>query len=214
MATKNAIIVGLILFIVVSTASTAISNTKSELKLGFYKTKCPNAEKIIRSTVDKYISRAPSLAAPILRLYFHDCFVRGCDGSVLLNSTTSEAEKDAIPNLSLRGFQVIDAAKEELEKQCPGVVSCADILALATRDTVDMIGGPVWSVPMGRRDGVISLKKDALTNLPSPFASFEQLKSSFIKKGLNVKDFVVLSLSALPIAEPLQVESPNQQTLP
>ncbi|XP_059068368.1 peroxidase 3-like [Cryptomeria japonica] len=132
MATKNDIIVGLILsvlFIVASTASTAISNTKSELKLGFYKTSCPNAETIIRSTVDEYISRAPSLAAPILRLYFHDCFVgvshnslvdyiltlsdrinfdsqcnamQGCDALVLLNSTTREAEKDAIPNLSLR----------------------------------------------------------------------------------------------------------------
>ncbi|GLJ48502.1 hypothetical protein SUGI_1023570 [Cryptomeria japonica] len=105
MATKNDIIVGLILsvlFIVASTASTAISNTKSELKLGFYKTSCPNAETIIRSTVDEYISRAPSLAAPILRLYFHDCFVGGCDALVLLNSTTREAEKDAIPNLSLR----------------------------------------------------------------------------------------------------------------
>ncbi|GLJ48512.1 hypothetical protein SUGI_1023690 [Cryptomeria japonica] len=196
MASKKSIVVGLILSvlsIVARSATTAISNGKTELKLDFYKRSCPEAEKIVRSTVDKYISSAPSLAAPILRMYFHDCFVRGCDGSVLLNSTNKDAEKDAIPNLSLRGFQVIDAAKAELEKQCPGVVSCADILALVTRDAVDMIGGPVWSVPMGRRDGVISLKKDALTNLPSPSASFEQLKSSFIKKGLNMKDLVVLS---------------------
>ncbi|GLJ48503.1 hypothetical protein SUGI_1023590 [Cryptomeria japonica] len=96
--------------------------------------------------------------------------------------------KDVFSRLFCKGMRRV-----ELEKQCPGVVSCADILALVTRDAVDIIGGPMWSVPMGRRDGVISMKKDALTNLPSPFASFEQLKSSFIKKGLNVKDLVVLS---------------------
>jgi hypothetical protein len=67
-------------------------------------------------------------------------WLKGCDGSVLLNSTKStKAEKDAIPNLSLRGFQVIDAAKAAVEKVCPGVVSCADILALVARDAVHMV---------------------------------------------------------------------------
>lgn len=65
---------------------------------------------------------------------------QGCDGSVLLNSTTNnQAEKDAFPNLSLRGFNVIDAVKVAVEKQCPGVVSCADILALIARDAVRMV---------------------------------------------------------------------------
>lgn len=63
--------------------------------------------------------------------------MQGCEGSVLLNSTkNSIAEKSAGPNLSLRGFQVIDGVKRVLEKQCPGVVSCADILALVARDAV------------------------------------------------------------------------------
>ena len=67
-------------------------------------------------------------------------WLKGCDGSVLLNSTNStKAEKDATPNLSLRGFQVIDAAKAAVEKVCPGVVSCADILALVARDAVHMV---------------------------------------------------------------------------
>lgn len=60
--------------------------------------------------------------------------LQGCEGSVLLNSATQTAEKNAIPNLSLRGFGVIDRVKSALEKECPEVVSCADIVALVARD--------------------------------------------------------------------------------
>ena len=62
---------------------------------------------------------------------------QGCDASVLIDSTANNlAEKAAIPNLSLAGFDIIDEVKTELEKTCPGVVSCADIVALAARDSV------------------------------------------------------------------------------
>ncbi|XP_059664472.1 peroxidase 27-like [Cornus florida] len=164
------------------------------LKLGFYSKTCPSAEAIVKRTTAQFVSRAPSLAAPLLRMHFHDCFVRGCDGSVLLNSTrNNQTEKSAFPNQSLRGFQVIDAAKSAVEKKCPGVVSCADILALVARDAVSAINGPSWAVPLGRRDGRVSILSDALTNLPSPFANITQLKAAFSSKGLTVKDLGVLS---------------------
>lgn len=68
---------------------------------------------------------------------------QGCDASVLLDSTANNtAEKDAIPNLSLAGFDVIDEVKTQLEKTCPGKVSCADILALAARDSVSFQVSP------------------------------------------------------------------------
>lgn len=64
--------------------------------------------------------------------------MQGCDASVLLDDTeTFTGEKTAGANAnSLRGYEVIDSIKSEVENICPGVVSCADILALAARDSV------------------------------------------------------------------------------
>ena len=75
--------------------------------------------------------------------------LQGCDASVLLNATGGKkAEKDATPNLTLRGFGFIDRIKALLEKECRGVVSCADILALAARDSVGVIvSAPHSSLP-------------------------------------------------------------------
>ncbi|KAL4201468.1 hypothetical protein AMTRI_Chr02g216250 [Amborella trichopoda] len=164
------------------------------LKLGFYNKICPQAEQIIQKTIARYVLRAPTLAAPLLRMHFHDCFVRGCDASLLLNSTKGNtAEKDHPSNLSLRGFYIFDAVKEAVEKVCPGVVSCADIVALAARDAVSLIHGPTWDVPTGRRDGRVSKISDILTNSPSPFMNITQLKQMFSAKGLDSKDLAVLS---------------------
>lgn len=106
-------------------------------RVGFYSRTCPRAESIVKSTVRDHLKSDPSLAAGLLRLHFHDCFVQGCDASVLIEGP--QTERTALPNLSLKGFEVINDAKTQLEAVCPGVVSCADILALATRDSVDLV---------------------------------------------------------------------------
>ncbi|KAK4492303.1 hypothetical protein RD792_003106 [Penstemon davidsonii] len=169
------------------------ANSQS-LKTNFYQKTCPPLESVVQATTARYISRVPSLAAALLRMHFHDCFVRGCDGSVLISSTSNNtAERDSIPNLSLRGFQVIDAVKSAVERQCPGQVSCADILALVARDAVSLINGPSWPVPLGRRDGRVSNATEALFGLPPPFFNATQLIAAFASKNLTIKDLVVLS---------------------
>ncbi|URE15700.1 peroxidase [Musa troglodytarum] len=91
---------------------------------------------------------------------------KGCDASILIDG--SGTEKTAPPNLSVRGYDLIDQAKTQLERACPGVVSCADIIAIATRDAVVLGGGTqyTYAVQTGRRDGNISLASDASKNLP------------------------------------------------
>ncbi|KAJ8554538.1 hypothetical protein K7X08_025216 [Anisodus acutangulus] len=168
----------------------------AQLQLNFYAKSCPQAEKIIEDYVQKHIPNAPSLAASLLRLQFHDCFVRGCDGSVLLNFTSrtkNQTEKVAVPNQTLRGFSFIDGVKKAVEAECPVIVSCADIVALVARDSVVVTGGPYWKVPTGRRDGIISNPSEALTNITPPTSDFSSLQTSFASKGLDLKDLVLLS---------------------
>jgi peroxidase len=68
--------------------------------------------------------------------------MQGCDASVLLDGSTSgPSEQDAPPNLSLRAtaFEIIDDLRERVHKQCGQVVSCADITAIAARDSVFLV---------------------------------------------------------------------------
>ncbi|CAN1843733.1 Peroxidase 3 [Linum perenne] len=160
--------------------------------MNFYSQSCPKAEQIVLDYVKKHISNAPSLASPLLRMHFHDCF--GCDASVMINSTSNNtAEKAATPNLTLRGFNFLDGLKSLLERECPGVVSCADILALTARDSVALIGGPTWRVPTGRRDGRVSNSTEALNAIPPPTSNFTTLQTLFGNVGLDLKDLVLLS---------------------
>ncbi|WOL18101.1 peroxidase 1 [Canna indica] len=170
------------------------STTDAHVELGFYNETCPNAEAIVLEEMKMILSADPTLAPSLLRMHFQDCFVRGCDGSILLNSSANNlAEKDAPPNKSLRGFDAIDRIKAKLEETCPGIVSCTDILTIAARDAVFLTDGPFYDVPTGRRDGNMSEAADLPGNLPPPTATIDELKASFLQRNLTVKDLVVLS---------------------
>ncbi|KAL2901544.1 Peroxidase 14 [Bienertia sinuspersici] len=116
----------------------SLQNSSQFLVGDFYRESCPLLEEIVRYIIKNKVLRQPRVAAQLLRLHFHDCFVQGCDGSVLLDSNGAiVSEKGANPNRnSLRGFEVIDEIKAALEEACPLTVSCADIVAIAARDSV------------------------------------------------------------------------------
>ncbi|KAJ4906887.1 Peroxidase 22 [Raphanus sativus] len=172
----------------------SISN--AHLRSDFYFGTCPQVFNIIGNVIVDELASDPRITASILRLHFHDCFVNGCDASILLdNSTSFRTEKDAAPNAnSARGFNVIDRMKAELETACPETVSCADVLTIASQISVILSGGPWWPVPLGRRDSLQAFFDLANTALPSPFFTLDELKASFAAVGLNLtSDLVALS---------------------
>lgn len=174
------------------------SPTLAQLRQNFYANICPNVENIVRSEVTKKFQQTFVTVPATLRLFFHDCFVQGCDASVIIASTASnKAEKDHPDNLSLAGdgFDTVIKAKAALDAvpQCRNRVSCADILALATRDVIALSGGPSYAVELGRLDGLVSRASDVDGRLPGPTFNLNQLNSLFAANGLTQQDMIALS---------------------
>ncbi|XP_020598396.1 peroxidase 72-like, partial [Phalaenopsis equestris] len=170
-------------------------NGGAKLNVKFYEQSCPKVEEIVRKGMAEAVSQNPRWAASILRLHFHDCFVKGCDGSVLLDSSGSFlSEKRSNSNRdSARGFKIIDKIKAAVEKACPNTVSCADILALAARDGTVLRGGPNWVVPLGRRDSISASLSGSNNDIPQPNNTLSTIITKFKRQGLNVVDVVALS---------------------
>ncbi|CAM6107035.1 unnamed protein product [Calypogeia fissa] len=170
---------------------------KGALSLKFYAQTCPQVESVVQSVFTQYVQQDITLMGSLLRMAYHDCFVQGCDASILLDSTpTQQAEKWAPPNLgSVRGYEVYDAIKAALEQPsaCPGVVSCADIIALVARDSVKQASGIYWAIYLGRRDGMTSSATLATSSIPGPTSTYSQLMSAFTAIGLSQHDLVTLS---------------------
>ncbi|KAL6844849.1 hypothetical protein ACP4OV_025508 [Aristida adscensionis] len=166
-----------------------------ELRVGYYAETCPGAERIVREAMARARAREPRSVASVMRLQFHDCFVNGCDGSVLMDATPAmPGEKEALSNInSLRSFEVLDGAKEALEERCPGVVSCADLVVMAARDAVVLTGGPHWEVRLGREDSLTASREDSDRIMPSPRANASALIRLFAGLNLSATDLVALS---------------------
>ncbi|KAG4919212.1 hypothetical protein JHK82_056652 [Glycine max] len=171
--------------------------TAKGLSYTFYDKSCPKLKSIVRSELKKVFNKDIAQAAGLLRLHFHDCFVQGCDGSVLLDGSASgPGEKEAPPNLTLRpeAFKIIENLRGLLEKSCGRVVSCSDITALTARDAVFLSGGPDYEIPLGRRDGLtFATRQVTLDNLPPPSSNASTILSSLATKNLDPTDVVALS---------------------
>ncbi|KAI3911322.1 hypothetical protein MKW98_010209 [Papaver atlanticum] len=193
MADRN----GFFYFLLVSILVSVAIISSDALSTSFYQKVCPEALPTIKKVVTDAINRERRMGASLLRLHFHDCFVNGCDGSVLLDDTpTITGEKTANANKnSARGFEIVDRIKSEVNRVCGAqVVSCADILAVAARDSVVQLGGKTWKVELGRRDSTRASRDDANSALPNPInMDLNALINNFKKVGLDEKDLVVLS---------------------
>ncbi|KAF8392872.1 hypothetical protein HHK36_021111 [Tetracentron sinense] len=174
-----------------------LTPASAQLKQNYYKNTCPNVESTVRSAVAQKFQQTFVTAPATLRLFFHDCFVRGCDASVLLASSNNMAEKDHPDDISLAGdgFDTVIKAKAAVDKdpKCRNKVSCADILVMATRDVVALAGGPSYAVELGRLDGRISTKASVKNHLPHPEFNLNQLNAMFASNGLTQTDMVALS---------------------
>ncbi|XP_062099001.1 peroxidase 16-like [Humulus lupulus] len=188
-----------LLLLLSSPSTTGTSHPHTHLRKDYYKDSCPNVESLVRAAVKEKFQRIITTAPATLRLFFHDCFIRGCDASIILFSRngTGTAEKDNSDNLSLAGdgFDTVIRAKEAVDRvlDCKHKVSCADILALATRDVVKLTGGPFYEVELGRLDGRISTRASVRHHLPRPEFRVHKLKTMFVSHGLNLIDLVALS---------------------
>ncbi|XP_059655986.1 peroxidase 6-like [Cornus florida] len=176
---------------------TLLPPTQSQLAVDYYNETCPKFHDIMDQVVATKQIASPTTAAATLRLFFHDCMVEGCDASLLLASNAFNiGERDADINLSLPGdaFDVITRAKTSLELQCPGIVSCADILAVAARNLVTMVGGPFYSVRLGRKDGLVITKASMVEgHISRPNMSMTDIIKIFDSKGFTTEDMVSLS---------------------
>ncbi|KAG5525319.1 hypothetical protein RHGRI_031861 [Rhododendron griersonianum] len=209
MASSKAVSLPSILLLAISSSLLLLPGTVSKahsyssahivkgLSLSFYESKCPDLESVVRKHLKKVFKEDIGQSAGLLRLHFHDCFVQGCDGSVLLDGSASgPSEQDAPPNLTLRSeaFEIINDLRELVHQQCGRVVSCADITALAAREAVYLSGGPEYNVPLGRRDGLNFATTEAtVANLPAPSSNASFLLTFLATKKLDATDLVALS---------------------
>ena len=72
-------------------------------------------------------------------------------------------------------------------------MSCADILAYATREVVFLSGLPYYHIQGGRRDGLTSHASDVIENLPFPTMSADTMIELYARKGFTIEDMVVLA---------------------
>uniref|UniRef100_A0ACD5W1V7 Uncharacterized protein n=1 Tax=Avena sativa TaxID=4498 RepID=A0ACD5W1V7_AVESA len=176
------------------------------LSLDFYAKTCPAVEQIVGNVTAERFRDHPASGPAVLRLFHHDCFVEGCDASILIAPTTGakageaaaaravvERDTEENRNLPQYGFDTVEMAKAAVESKCPGVVTCADVLALAARDFVHLAGGPHYEVKKGRKDSKVSLAGKVRGSLPRANSTVDELLRVFAAKGLGAGDLVALS---------------------
>ncbi|KAL3531916.1 hypothetical protein ACH5RR_005437 [Cinchona calisaya] len=188
MANKNSFVLPLLILLLLQ-----FYCAKSELQLNYYSESCPRAEEIVKEQVTKLYDKHYTTAISWMRNLFHDCIVKSCDASLLLdNANGIESEKNSDRSFAMRGFRYFDIIKEALENECPNTVSCADIVALTARDGVALLGGPKIEMKTGRKDSKVSYAAEVDTLIPNHNDSMATVLSRFHSVGLDTEATVAL----------------------
>nr|XP_016512590.1 PREDICTED: putative Peroxidase 48 isoform X2 [Nicotiana tabacum]XP_016512591.1 PREDICTED: putative Peroxidase 48 isoform X2 [Nicotiana tabacum] len=107
--------------------------------------------------------------------------------------------------------------KDEIEEECPRIVSCSDILVLATRDGIVLVqlesriitraqfwkygnihnqcimaGGLYYPVLMGRRDSKESFFDETMAEIPRPNGNITETLRLFSLRGFDERETVAL----------------------
>ncbi|KAK8961271.1 Peroxidase 50 [Platanthera guangdongensis] len=187
-----------LLFLGLSSFSFLLPPAAAQLRRNYYADVCPNVEQLVRAAVTAKFKETFVTIPGTLRLFAHDCFVEGCDGSILITSTSeNKAERDHPDNLSIAGdgFDTVVRAKAAVDAvaRCNNKVSCADILVMATRDVVQLAGGPSYEVELGRLDGLSSTAASVDGKVPKGSSKLDELNSIFGDLGLSQEEMIALS---------------------
>ncbi|XP_031253572.1 peroxidase 21-like [Pistacia vera] len=166
---------------------------KSELQYNYYAESCPNAEEIIKQEVIKLYKIHGNTAVSWVRNLFHDCVVKSCDASLLLETVNGiESEQASDRSFGMRNFKYVKTIKDALEQECPITVSCADVVALSARDGIVMLGGPRIEMKTGRRDSKESYFAEVDSLIPNHNDSISSVLSRFQSLGVDVEATVAL----------------------
>ncbi|VAH03244.1 unnamed protein product [Triticum turgidum subsp. durum] len=191
------------------------------LSYGYHANSCPQLQDIVWPIVESAVLGEVAIAAGLLRIFFHDCFPQGCDASVLLTGPNSE--RDLPPNQTLqpRAMQLIEDVRVKVHAACGATVSCADIIALATRDAVFVPGKAKCSTSTTCRSAGLTASSRLIaapsstsrSPLPTPTRSSTPSRAA-ISSPLTSSRSLARTPSGRRTAAPSTTASPRTPTSP
>ncbi|CAK9320051.1 unnamed protein product [Citrullus colocynthis] len=165
-----------------------------QLIMNYYNQTCPKAEDIIKQEVFSLYKKHGNSAISWIRNLFHDCMVKSCDASLLLEMKKEEgvSEMKSSRSFGIRNLKYVNKIKQVLENECPNTVSCADIMALAARDAIVLLGGLEMEMKTGRRDSKESYGEILEEMIPNHNDSLSLVLSRFQDIGIDPQATVAL----------------------
>ncbi|KAK7393562.1 hypothetical protein VNO78_22120 [Psophocarpus tetragonolobus] len=167
---------------------------KSKLEVNYYSRSCPKAEDIIKEQVRELYNKHGNTAVSWVRNLFHDCMVKSCDASLLLETVEDGvvSEQESERSFGMRNFKYVSTIKAAVEKECPLTVSCADIVALSARDAIVLLRGSSIEMKTGRKDSKGSYAREVEELIPNHNDSISLVLSRFQAIGIDLEATVAL----------------------